>query len=94
MFSQAALLGFMSVSMFTLFMNIVDRKVAATQFTAYMALLNLSIFTGNRLAGWLRELVPSVPSAYLVAGIFQLALMAFVFLTIRVHTGKADGAAA
>jgi len=93
MFVIAALLGLMSVSMFTLFMNIANRKVAATQFTAYMALLNLSIFTGNRLAGWLRELVPSVPAAYLAAGLFHLALMAFVFLTIKVHPGKADGAA-
>ncbi len=94
MFVLAALMGLMSVSMFTLFMNIANRKVAASQFTAYMALLNLSIFTGNRLAGWFRELVPSVPAAYLAAGLFHLALMAFVFFTIKVHPRKPDGSTA
>jgi PAT family beta-lactamase induction signal transducer AmpG len=83
MFLLAALMGFMSVSMFTLFMNIANRKVAASQFTAYMALLNLSIFTGNRIAGWFRDIVPSVSAAYLVAGLFHLSLMLFVLFAIR-----------
>ena len=84
MFVLAVLLGLMSVSMFTLFMNIADRRVTASQFTAYMALLNVSIFTGNRVAGWFGEVVPSVPNAYLIAGLFHLGVIVFVVIAIKV----------
>ena len=84
MFVLAVLLGLMSVSMFTLFMNIADRRVTASQFTAYMALLNVSIFTGNRVAGWFGEVVPSVPNAYLIAGLFHLGVIVFVAIAIKV----------
>ena len=79
----ATLLGLFTVSLFTLFMNISDRRVAASQFTAYMALMNLSMFTGNKLAGPLEATLPSVPAAYLVSGIFHLGVMAFVILAIK-----------
>ena len=79
----AALLGLFSVSMFTLFMNVSERRVAASQFTAYMAMLNLSIFLGNKFAGPLEASLPSVPAAYLAAGIFHLGVMAFVILAIK-----------
>ena len=79
----ATLLGLFSVSLFTLFKNVSDRRVAASQFTAYMALMNLSMFTGNKLAGPLEATVPSVPAAYLTAGIFHLGVMAFVILAVK-----------
>ena len=79
----AALLGLFSVSMFTLFMNVSERRVAASQFTAYMAMLNLSIFLGNKFAGPLEDSLPSVPSAYLTCGLFHLGVMAFVLLAIK-----------
>ena len=79
----AALLGLFSVSMFTLFMNVSERRVAASQFTAYMAMLNLSIFLGNKFAGPLEDSLPSVPSAYLACGLFHLGVMAFVLLAIK-----------
>lgn len=44
-----------SVGMFALFMGISWPKVAATQFTAYMALLNLSSTWGHAIAGPLDE---------------------------------------
>ena len=49
-----------------------------------MALLNVSIFTGNRVAGWFAEVVPSVPNAYLIAGLFHLAVVVFVAVAIKV----------
>ena len=79
----AALLGLFSVSMFTLFMNVSERRVAASQFTAYMAMLNLSIFLGNKFAGPLEDSLPSVPTVYLACGLFHLGVMAFVLLAIK-----------
>jgi len=79
----AALLGLFSVSMFTLFMNVSERRVAASQFTAYMAMLNLSIFLGNKFAGPLEDSLPSVPAVYLACGLFHLGVMAFVLLAIK-----------
>ncbi|MCH2065363.1 MAG: MFS transporter [Roseibacillus sp.] len=86
----ATLLGLFTVSLFTLFMNISDRRVAASQFTAYMALMNLSMFTGNKLAGPLEATLPSVPAAYLVSGIFHLGVMAFVILAIKPPRNPAE----
>ena len=83
MWVLASLLGLFSVSLFTLFMNVSDRRVAASQFTAYMALLNLSIFLGNKVAGPLEAALPSIPAVYLVCGIFHLGVMAFVMLAIK-----------
>ena len=83
MIMEAALGGMFSVSLFALFMGISWKLVAATQFTAYMALMNLSMFTGNKLAGPLEATLPSVPAAYLVSGIFHLGVMAFVILAIK-----------
>ena len=83
MWVLATLLGLFSVSLFTLFMNVSERRVAASQFTAYMALLNLSIFLGNKVAGPLEASLPSVPAVYLAAGIFHLGVMAFVILAIK-----------
>ena len=64
-------------------MNVSDRRVAASQFTAYMALLNLSTVTGQAIAGPLEATLPSVPAVYLAAGIFHLGVMAFVILAIK-----------
>ena len=80
MYVLHTLLGLFSVSLFTLFMNVSDRRVAASQFTAYMALLNLSTVTGQAIAG---PSLPSVPAVYLAAGIFHLGVMAFVILAIK-----------
>lgn len=88
MYLLAVAMGIFSVSMFTLFMNVSNKRVAASQFTAYMAMLNLSMFIGNRLAGWFKDTVPSVPAAYLAAGLFHAALMVFVFFAIHVHPKK------
>lgn len=81
-FLQSFLLGFMAASMFSLFMSIANKRVAATQFTAYMALLNLSIVTGGKATGWATDWLPSTPSLFVAGGVFHLAVMLFVLLAI------------
>jgi len=65
-----ACVAFMSVSLFALFMRVSTPAVAATQFTASMALMNLATSCGSWLAGpvggWL-----DAPAAFLVAGLLQ-----------------------
>ncbi|MEO1824943.1 MAG: hypothetical protein ABGZ31_04495, partial [Roseibacillus sp.] len=83
MWILATLLGLFTVSLFTLFMNVSERRVAASQLTAYMALLNLSIFAGSNIAAPLEAALPSVSTVYLACGIFHLGVMAFVILAIK-----------
>ncbi len=87
-FSQSVLLGFMSVSMFSLFMAISNKRVAATQFTTYMALLNLSTVIGGKAIGSLTEAIPSIPDLFVVCGMFHIGVM--VFLAVSVHPFKRD----
>jgi len=65
-----ACLAFMSVSLFALFMRVSTPAVAATQFTASMALMNLATSYGSWLAGpvsgWF-----DTPTTFLVAGLLQ-----------------------
>lgn len=82
-FAQAAFVGLMTVSSFSLFMGVANKRVAATQFTAYMSILNLSNGMGGRIAGWADELVPHVPDLFLYAGVFHLAVMLFVLFCIH-----------
>ncbi|WP_246850036.1 MFS transporter [Rufibacter roseolus] len=46
-----------SVCSFPLLMAICDRRIAGSQFTAYMALINLSDVVGSFLCGWLLQVV-------------------------------------
>lgn len=71
---QEVLLAVMSVSLFALFMGISWPLVAGTQFTAYMALLNLSNTVGAKLADPLSEWM-SVNGIYILAGILQIAVI-------------------
>ena len=84
--TQSVLLGFFAASMFSLFMQIANRRVAATQFTAYMALLNVSIVLGGKATGWLGEFIPSAPDLFLAGGLFQLALMIYFVLAVNLKT--------
>ena len=63
-----------SVSMFALFMDVSWPRVAATQFTAYMALMNLSTTLGHRLAGPIDELL-TYSGVFIAAGVFQLIVL-------------------
>lgn len=63
-------LAFMSVSLFALFMRVSTPAVAATQFTASMALMNLATSYGSWLAGPVSGLLDAA-STFLVAGLLQ-----------------------
>jgi PAT family beta-lactamase induction signal transducer AmpG len=71
---ESALLAVLNVSLFALFMSVAWPKVAATQFTAYMALLNLSTTIGLRLAGTLDAHL-SFAEIYLAAAGLQVLLV-------------------
>ena len=65
-----ACLAFMSVSLFALFMRVSTPAVAATQFTASMALMNLATSYGSWLAGPVSAWFDA-PTTFLVAGLLQ-----------------------
>lgn len=67
----------MTVSLFALFMDISSPRVAGSQFTAYMALFNLSTTVGLRLVGWMDESL-DYSGIYLVAGGIQIAATAVI----------------
>ncbi len=71
---ESGLMAVLNVSLFALFMAVSSPRVAATQFTAYMALLNLSTTIGLRLAGPFDERF-EVATIYLIAGGLQAALV-------------------
>jgi len=71
---QETLLAVPSVSLFAMFMGISWPVVAATQFTAYMALLNLSEAVGKRITGPLRDAM-SVSEIYFYIGVLQIGLV-------------------
>ena len=81
-----ACMALLSVSLFALFMRVASPAVAATQFTASMALMNLATSQGSWLAGpvsaWL-----DAPTALLVAGILQPV---GAFLLPDVRSGRGD----
>ena len=81
MFLLATLLaGFFQVSMFSMFMEIAWPPVAATQFTAYMAMLNLSNGIGASLAG-IVESSFSMQGCFYVFGVLQiLGLVLLMFI--------------
>ena len=63
-------------------------KIAATQFTAYMAILNLSTTTGLKLSGYLSENY-SIPVIFMIVAVIQL-LVIFIFPFIDVHSHHWD----
>ena len=71
---ESGLLAVLNVSLFALFMAVSWPRVAATQFTAYMALLNLSTTIGLKLAGPLDGRFDAA-TIYLVAGVLQAAIV-------------------
>lgn len=71
---QELFLGTLSAALFALLMGVSWPVVAASQFTAYMALLNLGRTLGARLAGPASELLPT-PQVFLAFGGAQVALL-------------------
>ena len=71
--SQEFLLAFLIVSLFSMFMTVSWPVVAATQFTSYMALMNLSTTTGAASAGWLDEQF-GFANTFVCIGLIQIGL--------------------
>ena len=73
--------GTLTVTLFALFMSVSWRLIAATQFTAYMSMLNLSYSMGNNISPWLvaesNESGPlmDIRSIYLMAAVIQLGII-------------------
>ncbi len=87
---EVIFLSFLSVSLFAVFMRVSWPVVAATQFTAYMAMLNVSRAGGAFLAGHAAEHV-TTPQAFLLAGIFQVAVIAIVLAIDTSQTRRVLG---
>jgi len=75
--AESTLAAFLQVSMFALFMGLCWPPIAATQFTTFMALLNVSNGLGAKLAGPI-EATFGMGSAHVALGCVQLALVAIV----------------
>jgi MFS family permease len=71
--------GFFQVSMFALFMGICRAPVAATQFSAYMALLNVSSGWGALFAGYITP-GTNLVTVFAGLGCFQLVMIPIVAL--------------
>jgi len=77
-----------SASLFAMCMTVSWPKIAATQFTAYMAILNLSTTTGLKLSGYLSENY-SIPVIFMIVAAIQL-LVIFIFPFIDVHQARRE----
>jgi len=75
-YTETFLTAVMTVSLFSLFMSVSWPVVAGTQFTAYMALLNVSRTIGSWLTGAVEGV--SVPTVFIGAGILQIAVISLL----------------
>jgi len=74
LYAEILLASVLSVSLFSIFMSVSWSVVAATQFTVYMACLNLSNTCGAWLAGFVEGRM-SVIDMYMTAGVLQIVLV-------------------
>ena len=75
-----------SASLFAMYMTVSWPRVAATQFTAYMAILNLSTVIGLKTSGVIAENF-SLPMIFVGAGLLQLVVLC-IFPFIDVHQAR------
>lgn len=72
--SQEVTFAILSVGLFSLFMAVSWPRVAATQFTTYMALMNLSTTIGSYLAGKIGEAM-TIYNILIIAGMLQIVMV-------------------
>lgn len=77
---QDFLFGMLLVSLFTLFMSISWPRVAATQFTTYMSIMNLSTTMGHYISGQAGDSLAKmkhagIPTVFLTAACIQVLIM-------------------
>jgi MFS transporter, PAT family, beta-lactamase induction signal transducer AmpG len=85
---QELFLGMLSASLFALLMGVSWPAVAASQFTAYMALLNLGRTLGGKLAGLVSDLW-EVHGIFLVCGATQIVVL-LLLLPIDPHQNRRE----
>ncbi len=90
LYVQVLFQSFMSVSLFAVFMRVSWPVVAATQYTAYMAMLNMSRAGGAFLAGEAAGRM-TTPQAFLLAGVFQVAILGLILLIDTSQTRRVLG---
>lgn len=73
--SQEFILAVLSVSLFSLFMAVSWPRVAATQFTTYMALMNFSTTIGSYTAGLVNDSF-NIHQILILAGVLQIVMIA------------------
>lgn len=83
---ESTLAAILQVSMFALFMGICWRPIAATQFTAFMALLNVSNGLGARFAGTM-EWAFSISELHVFLAALQILL---VFIVLAINPKQVD----
>lgn len=98
--------GLLTVALWAMFMQISWPVVAATQFTAFMALLNVSRIIGSQFAGSFEEYMGSaawaihfagrlqietVPVLLLVAGCIQISILSVILLIDPTQTRRVLG---
>ena len=76
-FAEQICIGVMTVSLYAIFMGVSWPAIAATQFTAYMAMLNLSLTGGTKLASWMGE-APDFGQIYLMSGVLQVGFLMLI----------------
>lgn len=81
-------LGTLSASLFALLMGVSWPMVAATQFTAYMALLNLGRTIGSKLAGTMRDIFET-HGVFLALGATQIIVL-LLLLAIDPRQNRRD----
>jgi PAT family beta-lactamase induction signal transducer AmpG len=75
-----------AASLFAMYMTVSWPRVAATQFTAYMAILNMSTVIGLKTSGVISDSF-SLPTIFVGAGILQLVVIC-IFPFIDVHQAR------
>jgi len=90
--AEGALFGALSVSLFAMCMDITLPVVAATQFTAYMAMMNLSATAGKFMSDFFYKNM-GYNNSLLFWGIFQIVAIPILLLFIDPHQRKKLSAA-
>jgi MFS transporter, PAT family, beta-lactamase induction signal transducer AmpG len=85
---QEFFMSALTVSLFALFMGVAVPGVAATQFTAYMALLNLSTTFGVKMAGYIPE-TGEPGQIFIGMGLFQVVPIAILLVIGRIYAKRA-----
>lgn len=82
--AEGALFGALSVALFAMCMDLSWPVVAGTQFTAYMATMNLSATIGKKMAGWVYPAM-DYGRILLFWGVFQIIVIVVLLWFIDPH---------